>query len=306
MSTPATGSAAVERHFIDYFSEMVMDLAQQKVSKLVPYVMQESVTGEIASIGQQYGEVEGQVVGSRFGDTPENHVERERRWVVPVDFDIATPIDKFDMLRLNHDTINPIARAQASEIGRFMDRLIIEGLLGTNKTGQDGSTSTAFDTSNQVIAAGATGLTVAKLRQTREIFLKNDIDLDGVTIPMVISPDQLTSLLTETEVTSSDYNSVKALVNGAVDTFMGFKFIVSTRIPGAGNYKAVKQTITPGTGEDYAIAWIPDGAAIGMWKNQVTDIYQRRDKRSNWEAYTCITMGATRMQEEKVVRIATV
>jgi len=301
----ATGSAAVERHFIDFYGEMVMDLAQQKVSKLMPYVMQESVSGEIASIGQQYGEVEGQVVGSRFGDTPENHVPRERRWVVPVDYDIATPIDKFDMLRLNHDTLAPVARAQAHDIGRFIDRLIIEGLLGTNKTGQDGSTSTTFAT-GQVVAAGGTGLTVDKLRSTRELFLENDVDLDSVVIPMVISPDQHTDLLQETETTSADYNSTRVLTNGMIDTFMGFKFIVSTRVPGAGNYKAVKETVTPGTGEDYAVAWVPDGAAVGIWKNQVTDIYQRRDKRSNWEAYTCVTMGATRMQEEKVVRIATV
>ena len=42
---------------------------------------------------------------------------------------------------------------------------------------------------------------------------------------VVIHANNLASLLDETEVKSSDFNTVKALVAGQVDTYLGFKFI---------------------------------------------------------------------------------
>ena len=52
-----------------------------------------------------------------------------------------------------------------------MDDLIISAALGTSMTGENGSTSTAFATATQQIAVGGTGMTVAKLRQARNIGL---------------------------------------------------------------------------------------------------------------------------------------
>jgi hypothetical protein len=50
---------------------------------------------------------------------------------------------------------------------------------------------------------------------------------------MLISAAGLEGLLGETPVTSTDYNSVKALVNGELDTFVGFKFeVIETRAEG--------------------------------------------------------------------------
>jgi hypothetical protein len=41
----------------------------------------------------------------------------------------------------------------------------------------------------------------------------------------LLAPQQLSDLLAVEEVTSSDYNAVKTLVAGQIDTFLGFKFI---------------------------------------------------------------------------------
>ncbi|MBF9655991.1 phage capsid protein, partial [Streptococcus pseudopneumoniae] len=73
--------------------------------------------------------------------------------------------------------------------------------------------------SAQKVAAASAGLPIAKLRSAREILLGADVDLDmGATC--IINPAGLTDLLSATEITSSDYNTVKALVQGQVDTFL--------------------------------------------------------------------------------------
>ena len=306
MSTPATGPSAIERLFIQEYQDRFQYLSQQTQNKLLPYVgVQTQCTGKQVSPVYQYGELEVSTVTTCFGDTPESHIPTERRWFKPTDADLAVPIEKFDQSRLDHDQVQAVAGAFVPAFNRWKDSLIIEGLLGTALTGETGATSTAFDTSNQAIAAGSKGLTVGKLRDTRKIFEEADIDLDGIEIPMVISPAQHQDLLEQTEIINGDYSTRMVLENGMVRSFLGFRFIVSTRIPGASNYTGINQTLSPAANEHWAVAWIPSGIAMGTWRDMTTEMYQRRDKRSNWEVYASITAACTRLQENHVVRIAT-
>lgn len=79
--------------------------------------------------------------------------------------------------------------------------------------------------------AAASGLTLAKLRAARITMLKlNAIDQDE-TINCFVTSKQIDDLLGITEVVSSDFAVRKALVEGTVVTFMGFRFIVCERLP---------------------------------------------------------------------------
>jgi hypothetical protein len=83
-----------------------------------------------------------------------------------------------------------------------------------------------------------------------------------------VSPKQITDLLGTTEVTSSDFNTVKALANGEVNSFLGFNFIVSNRL-------ALSSTTRD----------------------------ERSDKSYATQVYYCMSIGATRMEEAKVVEV---
>jgi hypothetical protein len=96
--------------------------------------------------------------------------------------------------------------------------------------------------------------------------------------------------LNETAVTSSDFNTVKALVRGEVDTFMGFKFIVSNRLAKSGNDRT-------------CFAWAEDGMKLAVGKDVMARIEERADKSYSTQVYYCATFGATRMEEDKVVQI---
>ena len=142
------------------------------------------------------------------------------------DFLWASLIDEEDKRRMLVDPVSAYTKNAGMSMGRQWDDLIIAAAVGSSYDGT--GTEVVFDTSNQQVAAGTTGMTIAKLTEAKYILDSNDVeDMDRC---IVISPQELSQLLNTTEITSSDYNSVRALVKGEINTFMGFEFIVTTRL----------------------------------------------------------------------------
>ena len=107
---------------------------------------------------------------------------------------------------------------------------------------------------------------------------------------IIVSPKQITDLLGTTEVTSSDFNTVKALANGEVNSFLGFNFIVSNRLAKSSTTRS-------------CIAYAQDGIALGVGKDVNARIDERSDKSYATQVYYCMSIGATRMEEAKVVEV---
>jgi hypothetical protein len=141
------------------------------------------------------------------------------------------------------------------------------------------------------LAVGGTGMTVAKLRQARRILMTNEVDVAMDPLYIAVTAVQMDNLLGTTEVTSSDYNTVKALVQGNVDTFLGFKFVHCERLG------------VDGSGDRRCIAWAKSGMHLGMWNDITTKISERADKSYATQVYVKGTFGATRTEEKKVVEI---
>lgn len=284
-------SFEVTTAFVQQYTTNVGLLLQQRGSKLRDYVTVGSYTGKAAKAVEQIGSVTAQPRVSRHADTPLISTPHDARWVFPTDYEWADLVDDQDKLRMLIDPTSPYAINGAYALGRAMDSLIISAALGTAKTGENGTTNTAFDTSNQQVAVGTSGLTVAKLRAAREILLSNEVDVEMDPLFIAVTAKQLDDLLGTTEVTSSDYNTVKALVQGQVDTFLGFKF-VHTELLGV-----------DGSNNRRVIAWAKSGLHLGMWNDVNTRIDQRADKSYATQVYVKGTFGATRTEEKKVVEI---
>ena len=132
-------------------------------------------------------------------------------------------------------------------------------------------------------------MTIAKLRSAKEILDAASVD-PSIPRTIVVSPKQITDLLGTTEVTSSDFNSVKALANGEVNSFLGFNFIVSNRL-------------SIDSSKRLCLVYANDGMKMALGQDIMTRIDERSDKGYATQVYVCMTMGATRMEEEKVVTI---
>jgi len=284
-------SFQVNTAFVQQYTTNVQMLLQQRGSKLRNAVTQGSYVGKAAKAVEQIGPVTAQKRTTRHGDTPLISTPHDARWVFPEDYEWADLIDDQDKLRMLIDPTSPYAINGAYAIGRAIDDSIIAAAFATAKTGENGSTNTVFDTTNQQIAAAASGLTVAKLREALEIFRANEVDLEMDPLTMIVSAKQMTNMLATTEITSSDYNTVKALVNGQVNSFLGFNFITSERL-GVDN-----------SNNRRVIAFARSGMHLGMWNDITTKISERADKSYSNQVYVKGTFGATRVEEGKVVEI---
>lgn len=275
--------------FVSQFSSNIQMLSQQMGSLLRNAVDVETVTGEKAFF-DQVGSAAAVLRTSRHADTPLIETPHSRRMVTMSDYEYADLIDDQDKVRLLVDPTSTYSRAAAAAMGRAMDDAIIAAALGTALTGKDGSTSTAFATSTNQIAAGATGLTLAKLISAKEILDSGDVD-PSIPRYIVVSPKQITNLLNSTTVTSSDFNTVKALAMGEINSFVGFNFIVSNRLG------------VDGSAARRVIAFAGDGIKLAIGREPVARIDERADKSYATQIYYAMTLGSTRMEEKKVVEV---
>ena len=125
----------------------------------------------------------------------------------------------------------------------------------------------------------------------KKILDENDVD-PSIKRYCVVSPEQVEDLLNTTEVKSSDFNTVKALAQGDINSFLGFTFLTSNRLT---------QDATPNR---QVIAFASDGIKLGIGKDITAKISERDDKSYSTQVYYSMDLGATRMEEEKVVEIA--
>jgi hypothetical protein len=281
-------STQITTAFVEQYSSNIQMLSQQKGSLLRDKVRLESVVGKNAFF-DQVGSVTATVRSSRHSDTPQADTPHSRRRVTLVDYEFADLIDDLDKVRMLADPTSSYAMAAAYAMGRAMDDNIIAAATGTANTGVAGGTSTVLPAGQIISEAGTGRFTIAKLRQAKEILDLADVD-PSLPRHIVVGPKQITDLLGTTEVTSSDFNTVKALASGDINSFLGFNFVVSNRLSAATDIRD-------------CFAFVNDGIALAVGKDVTARIDERADKGYATQVYYSAAFGATRMEENKVVKI---
>jgi hypothetical protein len=273
---------------VEQYSANVQILMQQKESRLRPLVRVEAgVVGKNAFFDQLNATAAVKRT-SRHVDTPLVSTPHVRRRVTLADYDWADLVDNMDLKKVLTDPTSKYAVNARNAMNRAMDDALIAAALATAYGGVDGSTSYAFDTSYNVVSAASAGMTTAKLRSAKQILDGNEVDDEDRFC--IIGSKQLQDLLGSEEVTSSDYASVKALVNGQVDTFLGFKFVRSERL-----------TLSSTTRK--CIAGQKNSLLLAIGLDVITDVGPRRDKNMAVQVYLGMSIGATRMDEKGIVEI---
>lgn len=280
-------STEITTAMVEQYKANVALLSQQKGSRLRSAVTVEPVVGKNAYF-EQIGATAAQEKTTRHMDTPQTDTPHARRRVSLTDYVWADYIDNEDKIRTLIDPASPYATNAVAAFGRSMDDVIIASLGGTSYTGVAGGTATALP-STQKIAEGNIGLSVAKLIEAKGLFWANDVDDEE--LYLVCTGKQLEDLLNEEEVTSADYATVKALVKGEINQFMGFNFIRSERL-------------TTTTDITYCYAFAKTGLIMGLGADIQTRIGERADKNYLTQVWCAMSIGATRMEEVKVVEIA--
>lgn len=282
-------STQIEKNYVNQFRSNLELGLQQKGSKLEQTVRVETQKAEF-DYYDSIGATKARRVTERHGDTPLISTPHDRRRVGLVDYDWADLIDKKDKIRLLADPTSSYQVNARYAMGRARDEEIINAFYGKAYTGKDGATEVSFKSGNIISASQTeTGLTIAKLIDARTIALEKQNDPDEEWF-VGITAKQLNNLLNEDKIQSQDYNNIKALVEGKVDTFMGFKFIVSELFQ-----KVEGNRLCP--------VWCKSGMLLAVGEDITVDVSVRNDKRNATQIYVAQSIGATRMHEDKVFQI---
>ena len=284
-------SSQVNAAFVQKFRDNFIHLSQQKGSKLRDSVrVHTDVVGKYDHF-DRIGQTSAQLITSRHADTPTVDTPHSRRRVTLSDYNWADLVDRADEIKMLSSPASEYMKAGVWAMGRTMDDIVITAFNGnaTSLSSDDSTSSVAFDSNNQ-IAHGSADLSLAKVIQSAKILADNDVDPDEERYA-IVGPAQIEAMLNTSTVTSSDYNSIRLLMKGEIDTFMGFKWITSTRLPKSGNIRKV-----------FFYAKSAMGLSVGL--DVVTSIDKRPDKNNSMQPYAQMSLGSTRIEEAKIVEVA--
>ena len=294
--------------FVDQFKANILSLSQQKQSKLRGVCRMESVTGDTMYV-ERIGPKDAQLRGARHGETPISDAEHTRRKLSMADYIVpADIIDKPDKLKLLIDPQAVYTQNQVFSLKRAVDDVIITAIFGAAYSGHTGATTVNFydvgesrlvESSGVIVTAGSdfsntaeTPLTIAKLLTCKQLLDDAEIDEERQRY-FLTNPYNLNQLLNTTEVKSADYNTVKALAQGNVDTFMGFKFIKSTRLPADDT----------DTGATKSAAFVQDAIVLAVAEEPSVSVSVRNDLCDSIQVFSTLSIGATRVEGPAVVGI---
>ncbi|BAV81150.1 putative major capsid protein [Vibrio phage CKB-S2] len=207
--------------FVQLFESEVHQAYQEEGDKLAATVRTKSgVVGSSVNF-PIFGKGAAQDRGASASDVPIMGVGNKT-----VKCDLAKKIaadysDVFDEVQLNFDDRQELAVAIGYAMRRCEDQMIIDAMDTAHKAG-------GAKAPNVVAAdfgASAAGpLSIKKVKRAQTLLNRKGVPRKDRYL--VYTPDGLDALLDAEEVTTIDKNNVKALVDGDVDTYLGFKFIM--------------------------------------------------------------------------------
>lgn len=199
------------------------------------------------------------------------------------DYIAAEYSDIFDQSHVNFSERQELVQVVSGAIARRMDQVVLDALTAASGT----------NTVANSVGGSNTNLNVAKLRAAKKALDAKNVPADGRCF--VIHANSLDSLLAETEVTSSDFASVKALVTGDVDTFLGFQFITMGDRDEGG-------LAIDGSNDRTLFAFHKDAMGLGISMNQTSRVDYIAEKTSFLVA-SMFSAGSVAIDADGIVKV---
>lgn len=278
----------ISNSFINIYHDSIILRAQQKGSHLRKAVRLETFEGEYFDVSLLTKSEASEVSeGSALSTTDQTTVVRRlnTKW-----YKHNSKFNKFEKVKLIADPRAPFQESGAAAINRKIDDVVIAAFDADAITGKIGDGTASFDSTMTVTATGSNSFGVTEMIAAMTKLRENDVY--GDEMYMVISEKTAQELLNDTTYTSSDFNILRPLMAGELVPFMGFNIFTSNRL------------LTDGNGFRKCFAWAKSGMCLGISKDIKTELNKLTHLDDQpWEVRTDIIVGATRLEEEKVVKI---
>lgn len=289
----ANPSLAFKQQFHDSFTE---SLAQKESRLQAAVIDRGQINGSSFTINT-LGTTEMEQVTTRYEDKHVGTLDNGTRVVYMSDYDKALMVDAFDVPKLAADPSYKYSGLLVEAANRRKDKTIYRGLLdpAVTKSGETTFSTTSLP-SGQIILAGGTAFTKAKLIFARSLFRANECDNEnGEQLFITYDDNMVRQIMADTTLTSGDYMAVQMLQSGQVaQNWMGFTWIPYQALDyGAG-----------GSSERRTVAWAKSAVHYGTGIETKTDVSENKRKRGHpTEAYAWMSLGAGRQDEKKVVAL---
>lgn len=281
---------SITKQFVTQFDNSLRTLAQQKDSRLRKTIYDRGQIEGASFTINNLGTVEMDEALVRLGDTLWADPDHTARNVPLRDFFKAIPLDRMDIPKMK---VNPVTGGQymqqlVAARNRKIDDVIFQAALNPI-VALDG-TATFTLPASQIIAAGGTGLTKAKIIQTKSIFRQNETD-DEQELFFLYDSLAMIQIMSDTTLTSADFMAVKMLQTGSLtEKWMGFNWIPFERVLNVGGVRTTA-------------AYSKDAIHFG-YGDERGDVDKRPDKRNAWQVSIEGSCGAGRQDEKKVVQVS--
>lgn len=211
------------------------------------------------------------------------NIDHTNRVAILTDWNAPEFTDVFNQQKVNYSERAELAETLASAKGRRMDQFIIDAADAS------GTTSIVAKT-----VGGNDAMNTSKARKAKKFLDDNDVPASDRT--MVITATGLEQMLGSTSVVSSDFNMVKALIGGELDTWLGFKWITLGSRDGA-------EGGLPLTGTDRtAFAYHKKALGLAVGALERTEVAYINEKTS-WLANTLFVAGAIAIDDRGIVDV---
>jgi len=287
-------STALVKQFSDNF-----ELTPQQLSTLLRRtVLEEKITGKEA-LFDQVGVSHAVEMNERHGDTPMVNLPHSRRLLRLRDFSWAEMISNEDKAKMLGDPTSEYLQSGIAAMNRVIDTLIVDAALGNAFTGVNGTDVTAPQSALAVGSGDDARFTLNKILAAKKQLDKGNAPKNDRYF--VVTSTQMEDLLKIEKLTSADYNTVRGLVDGSIETFAGFKFISleDSRDGTDTNLILPKDS----SGNRRCFAFQKNGLKLGLGQDIKTSISVRHDKNDENQVLIKMSANATRMHEKLVYEV---
>lgn len=267
------------------FEANLRSLSQQRGSMLRQYTVERNAPD--MHLWDRIGalSVAARVAGGATADTA---VALTRRRSKPADFEVSNLVDPTNIAQAARDPRSDILREHANAIGRKFDDIIITAALGS--TEDEAGAPTVFPV-GQGLGGAAQAFDFNFITSVNEKFWSNNVPQDEEKV-FVIRPNGAKKLLQLTQATSSDYVMAQALASkGIVENWLGYTWIVSNLLP---NVVGLQY---------YYLAMTKRAVGLHITKDIWSRVVESSEKSFAWRVYSAFAAGATRIEDEHVVRV---
>ncbi len=271
--------------YVQTYERIVRHLAQQMDSRLRKYVTERGTGGENHN-WERLASVDASQKVTRLQTTPVVDAVWSRRVSLAKTFDVGDSTEQEDIVQLIIDPNSNLAYGQAMAMKRAFDDEIITAATGTALDGNGGNN--AFP-AGQIVGDFSSSISLDIVTQVTEIFLENDIDPSEPKV-FVIGPNQQRTLLQIAEATNNDYARKALMDKGVVENWMGYTWIVSTRL------------LNPMVNQTTCFAMTRRALGLQVNRDISSRIAEDPSISFAWRIYTFSTFGAVRVEDEHIVQ----